>query len=272
MSQRFTEGASLTESSTHLSVHDSTYGIASDPLIQFTAILAAIIHDVDHPGVPNSTLVAERSHLAAVYQDKSVAEQNSIVLAWDLLMESDYEVLRRVIYTTKAEFLRFRQLLVNSVMATDIMDKDLASFRKARWNKAFAEEERQQTQVDSDRKATIVLEHLIQASDVSHTMQHWAVFRKWNERLFHEMYRAYKQGRADKDPSENWYKGEIGFFDFYIIPLAKKLESCGVFGVSSDEYLAYATKNRDEWELAGMDIIKGYIDSYEEKYHPEASA
>jgi hypothetical protein len=28
---------------------------------------------------------------------------------------------------------------------------------------------------------------------------------------------------------------EIGFFDFYIIPLAKKLKDCGVFGVSSDE-------------------------------------
>jgi len=40
------------------------------------------------------------------------------------------------------------------------------------------------------------------------------------------------------------YKGEIGFFDFYIIPLAKKLKECGVFGVSSDEYLNYATKNR----------------------------
>jgi hypothetical protein len=29
------------------------------------------------------------------------------------------------------------------------------------------------------------------------------------------------------------YDGEIGFFDFYIIPLARKLKECGVFGVSS---------------------------------------
>jgi hypothetical protein len=46
--------------------------------------------------------------------------------------------------------------------------------------------------------------------------------------------------RRAKDPSEFWAKGEIGFFDFYIIPLAKKLKDCGVFGVSSDEYLQYA--------------------------------
>jgi predicted transposase YbfD/YdcC len=68
----------------------------------------------------------------------------------------------------------------------------------------------------SDRKATIVIvEHLIQASDVSHTMQeHWHIYRKWNERLFEEMYEAYKEGRAEADPSEFWYKGEIGFFRF----------------------------------------------------------
>ena len=41
----------------------------------------------------------------------------------------------------------------------------------------------------------------------------------------------------NSDPASFWYQGEIGFFDNYIIPLAKKLKDCGVFGVSSDEYL-----------------------------------
>ena len=78
------------------------------------------------------------------------------------------------------------------------------------------------------------------------------------------MYRAYKEGRSETDPSENWYKGEIGFFDFYIIPLAKKLESCGVFGVSSDEYLAYAMRNREEWEKKGHEQVQQYLESYKE--------
>jgi len=66
-------------------------------------------------------------------------------------------------------------------------------------------------------------------------------------------------GRADTDPSANWYKGEIGFFDFYIIPLAKKLKDCGVFGVSSDEYLNYAVKNREEWEVKGREIVEDMV-------------
>jgi hypothetical protein len=73
-----------------------------------------------------------------------------------------------------------------------------------------------------------------------------------------ELSKAYLEGRAENDPSENWYKGEMGFFDFYIIPLAKKLKNCGVFGVSSDEYLQYAQQNRHEWELKGQEIVAEY--------------
>jgi hypothetical protein len=53
------------------------------------------------------------------------------------------------------------------------------------------------------------------------TTQHWYVYRKWNTRLFEEMYDAYRLGRIEIDPSENWHNAEKGFFDFYIIPLAK---------------------------------------------------
>lgn len=75
-----------------------------------------------------------------------------------------------------------------------------------------------------------------------------------------ECYKAYKDGRADIDPSINWYQGEVGFFDFYIIPLAKKLSDCGCFGVSSEEYLNYAVSNRNEWELKGQEIVASMVE------------
>jgi hypothetical protein len=67
---------------------DHTYGITSDPLTQFSCMLSALIHDVDHPGVPNATLIYERAMLARRYKNKSIAEQNSVDLAWNLLMQS----------------------------------------------------------------------------------------------------------------------------------------------------------------------------------------
>jgi len=204
-------------------LHEYTYGMTSDPLLHFALVLAALIHDVDHPGVPNSTLVTlvmEQTSLVAVYKNKSIAEQNSVDLAWALLMDDAFVDLRKVVYTTEEESTRIRQLIVNSVMATDIMDKELGAFRKVRWDKTFS-----QGPADTNcdgfafrRKATIVLEHLIQASDVAHTMQHWHVYIKWNERLFEELYKAYLDGRADTDPSISWYQGEMGFFDFPLCP------------------------------------------------------
>ena len=74
-----------------------------------------------------------------------------------------------------------------------------------------------------------------------------------------ELSQAYKDGKAEKDPAEFWYKGEIGFLDFYVIPLAKKLEQCGVFGVSSGEYLSYAIANRNEWEKQGEFVVQEYL-------------
>jgi len=92
-------------------------------------------------------------------------------------------------------------------MATDSVDTELGTLRKLRWEKAFNTEGKVESVVETSqeavtRKATIVIENLIQASNISHTMQHWHVYIKWNERLFHELYAACKAGRAENDPSE----------------------------------------------------------------------
>jgi hypothetical protein len=235
-------------------LHDYTHGINSDPLTLLAIVFSALIHDADHRGISNAQLCKEDKGLASAYRSKSVAEQNSLDIAWEILMADDFKELRATIFGTRTELLRFRQVIVNVVLATDIFDKELNDLRKKRWDLAFGKD-----QNNTDLRATIVIEHLIQASDVSHTMQHWHIYRKWNERLFMEMYTAYQQGRMGADPSTFWYKGEIGFFDNYIIPLAKKLKDCNVFGVSSDECLNYAMKNRHEWETRGQEIVAGMM-------------
>jgi len=233
--------------------HDFTYGLTSDPLTQFAIVFSAIVHDLDHHGVSNGQLAKEGNRLASVYHEKSIAEQNSIDLAFEILTSSSYSDLVCCICADATEYRRFRQLVVNCVMATDIFDKDLLEMRNNRWKKAFSNEEAD----SSNLKATIVIEHIIQAADVSHTMQHWHVYQKWNEKLFAEMCKAYEAGRgSDKHPAEGWYKGELWFFDNYVIPLAKKLDECGVFGVCSDECLTYAVENRTEWEIKGEAVVE----------------
>ena len=193
-------------------LHDHTYGITSDPLTQFAVVFSALVHDIDHRGVSNAQLAQEERALANTYRNKSIAEQNSVDIAMKLLQQEEYSKLRACIYANDDEKNRFRQIVVNSVMATDIFDKELTSLRKSRWNKAFAPSSNESAILARNRKATIVIEHLIQASDVSHTMQHWHIYRKWNERLFRESCIAWTQGRATLNPAAGWYEGEIWFF------------------------------------------------------------
>ena len=109
--------------------------------------------------------------MASKYEGRSVAEQNSVDLAWNLLMEDKYKDLRSTIYSTSVERKRFRQLIVNSVMATDILDAELKSLRNNRWERAFSEQSIYSTSaldessyLTINRKATVVIEHLIQVS------------------------------------------------------------------------------------------------------------
>jgi hypothetical protein len=153
-------------------------------------------------------------------------------------------------------------------MATDIADKELQSLQK-KWVDAF--DDKQVASVDNyldmDRKATIVFEHIIQASDVYHCMQHWLTYQKFNYRLFEERYVAYLKGKAGSDPPwVGWYRGEMWFFDNYILPLAQKLQDCGVFGVSYHEFINYAEQNRVEWEREGEKIVTQWRQELEEKY------
>jgi 3'5'-cyclic nucleotide phosphodiesterase len=247
--------------------YDYTFGISTDPLTKFAIVFSALIHDLDHVGVSNAQLVKEQHPIAVSYDGLSPMEQHSFNLAFDLLMEDRYSKLRAVLYDTQEEFNRFRQICINCVIATDVFDKDLQTFREDRWSKAFATES--PTMTDDEIwhcKATITIEYIIQASDVAHTMQHWHVYQRWNKRLFMEMYAAYKAGRADMDPLEVWFGGELWFFDNYVIPLAKKLKECEVFGVDCDQLLDYATQNRMEWQNKGSDIVKTWKEELEAEF------
>ena len=95
-------------------------------------------------------------------------------------MNPKYKDLRRVIAETTSEMARFRQLVscclrpprqfltiitqvVNTVLATDIVDDELKKLRNLRWEMAFDEAKDDDSRDNINRKATIVIEHLIQA-------------------------------------------------------------------------------------------------------------
>ena len=115
--------------------------IVHDPVAQFAIVLAALVHDFGHKGVPNSQLAGEHPELAEKYQNKSIAERNSIDSAWRIFMSKKFKNLQHCIFQSVEEREHFHQLLVSCVMATDIFDPEQKAQRKSRWEKAFASDE-----------------------------------------------------------------------------------------------------------------------------------
>lgn len=180
--------------------------------------------DADHSGLTNQELIDSNSLVAVVFGNKSMAEQRSINLSWELLMQDRFREFRHCIFATQQEGQRFRQFIVNAVIATDIADKDLKLKRESRWDAAFTadQEHKDPPRVESDRRATVIFEYIIQASDIAHCMQHWHTYQRFNARLFEERYLAWIDGHAEKEPSGGWYGGELWFFvSFTRLPLFK---------------------------------------------------
>jgi 3'5'-cyclic nucleotide phosphodiesterase len=239
--------------------------IALGPLARLAIVFSALIHDVEHRGVSNAELVRKGDILALKYHGKSVVEQNSIVVAWDLWMDPRFADLRDCIFATDAELKLFRQIVVNSVLAADLFDVELRTMHETRWIMSFGRapapmDDTSWSTEEINRRATVVLDLIVQASSVSHAMQHFTIYKKWNLRLLDETYAAYHVGRTAIDPLMVWYEGELSFFDDYVIPLVLKLQECNVFGTSCNKLLDFAQDNRMEWAEKGREIVREAVE------------
>lgn len=60
-----------------------------DPIDEVAALIAATVHDVDHPGRTNSFLCNAGSELAILYNDTAVLESHHAALAFQITTRDD---------------------------------------------------------------------------------------------------------------------------------------------------------------------------------------
>ncbi len=144
--------------------------------------------------------------------------------------------------------------MVNCLLCLGSSDED----RQNRWAEAFnTSNSRRLNENELERlQATALIETIVQASDVAPAIQHWLVFKKWNELKFQEEYEAWNTGRSLADPSEKWFDEELRCFDNQIIPLARRLQAFEILG--GDEHLQFALNNREEWLSKGRDMVEDW--------------
>jgi len=150
--------------------HRPTFGLKSDPLSQLAYLFSALVHDVDHTGISNRQLVLESDDLAILYNDQSVAEQRSLAVAFTTLKKNakgddggggGYKELREVLFpeqpTPESEvaseeggaaaaatagnedFFKFRKLVIDLVLVTDIASPERTQIVKSKWKEAFGD-------------------------------------------------------------------------------------------------------------------------------------
>lgn len=240
---------------------NSCFGLYNDPVAHLCLVFAALVHDVDHTGICNSDLVKEGSELSILYNNLSIAEQHSLAIAFSTLFEPSYEALRDAVFPASEDYLKFMDVVTELVIYTDLGSPKIKDYRQS-WERLFGDRNINCTHMchaDDERKSLIMV-LMLQAADVAHNIQGWDNFLLWNHRLYDELLCSYLQGRGD-NPATNWYRGQISFFDGYIIPLAKKLYQCGIFLRNGDDFLMCVQNNRQRWLLEGEAITKLIINT-----------
>lgn len=89
-----------------------------DRIDEVAALIAATVHDVDHPGRTNSFLCNAGNQLAVLYNDTAVLESHHVALAFQLTLENDqcniFKQMERNDYRT------LRQSIIDMVLATEM--------------------------------------------------------------------------------------------------------------------------------------------------------
>eukprot|EP00698_Gefionella_okellyi_P016603 TRINITY_DN475_c0_g3_i1.p1 TRINITY_DN475_c0_g3~~TRINITY_DN475_c0_g3_i1.p1 ORF type:complete len:675 (-),score=113.74 TRINITY_DN475_c0_g3_i1:501-2525(-) len=82
---------------------------------RLAVLLAAVIHDVDHPGYGNSLIINSHGPLAARYNDTSPLENHHLALGWVMMEECGI-----FDFVDDTDRVRIRKLCIAMVLATDM--------------------------------------------------------------------------------------------------------------------------------------------------------
>ncbi|XP_076304454.1 cGMP-inhibited 3',5'-cyclic phosphodiesterase 3A-like isoform X2 [Tachypleus tridentatus] len=167
-------------------VVDDTYGIvgANFPALELMALYtAAAMHDYDHPGRTNAFLVSTFAPQAVLYNDRSVLENHHAAAAWSLfLSRPEYHWL---CHLDKAEFKRFRFLIIENILATDLK----------RHFEILAEFNAKVNDVDapglnwlSETDRLLTMEMCIKLADINGPCKRHDIHVQWTNRIAEEFY------------------------------------------------------------------------------------
>eukprot|EP00026_Physarum_polycephalum_P002521 Phypoly_transcript_02528.p1 GENE.Phypoly_transcript_02528~~Phypoly_transcript_02528.p1 ORF type:complete len:390 (+),score=85.37 Phypoly_transcript_02528:1354-2523(+) len=183
-----------------------------------SALIAAIIHDFEHPGLNNAYHINTQSDLAVRYNDKSVLENYHCAAAFRIIYDDQNNIFTGLNEAQKKEV---RESVVAMVLATDMAQHFdlLGKFKSKLAGNGFDPKDRK------DR--LLLLQIAIKCADISNPTKSTYLCNAWATRVMEEFYRQGDEERRQQlqisafmdrtKPSEA--KCQLGFIDFIVGPL-----------------------------------------------------
>lgn len=190
----------------------------------FALMVAAVGHDMDHPGVGNSYLINSRDPLALTYNDLSVLENRHVACLYSLVRqrpESDvFEAL------DPSQWREVRKLVVATVLHTD-MAKHFPMVSKLRAILETPNEKDAFLQSTSPEDRSLLLCIILHVADISNPSRPPYIAERWADRILEEFFRQGDKERGAGhvisplcDSSSTSKPGsQLDFLEFIVIPL-----------------------------------------------------
>jgi hypothetical protein len=161
---------------------NSTISACMRHLDVFGLLVAALCHDVDHPGCTNSYLINVEDQLALRYNDNSVLENHHASTACELMRGKDTGIA--------AGLARSSQQMLRRIIIKCILDTDL-TFHHQLCNKIQAaprilQDNAARQEEVSPETVEMLLSSCIHAADLSAQVLPWAVASQWEARISRE--------------------------------------------------------------------------------------
>eukprot|EP01010_Urceolus_cornutus_P001266 NODE_179_length_2098_cov_281.555393_g142_i0.p1 GENE.NODE_179_length_2098_cov_281.555393_g142_i0~~NODE_179_length_2098_cov_281.555393_g142_i0.p1 ORF type:complete len:619 (+),score=135.79 NODE_179_length_2098_cov_281.555393_g142_i0:58-1914(+) len=183
------------------------------------ALLAAAIHDYDHPGFNNNFHIRTSAYLAILYNDRSVLENHHLYQIFDLVKDPKYNIFAGMTWETSKDI---RDTILEMVLSTDmgLHAKIYQTFRRrisSDTNFATKDDQR------------LMLSIAIKMADISNCCRPPALYKAWAQNIASEFYHQgdtearlgftispFMDRRKDKT---DFPKGQISFMNYIVSPL-----------------------------------------------------
>ncbi|KAJ8304897.1 hypothetical protein KUTeg_018480 [Tegillarca granosa] len=181
--------------------HNSTHSADGvfDQSDELACLIAAAIHDVDHPGKTNAFLVNQNHPLALLYNDQAVLESHHAALAFQLTLKDDsVNILKNL---DSEEYKMLRQSIIDMVLATEMKQhfEHVNKFVNI-INKSILKMEETSSvsgngspdsaailnQLCTSENKTLIKRMLIKCADVSNPCRPLEMCKLWGERIAEE--------------------------------------------------------------------------------------